>query len=169
VAILNPEHLFQQADKLASSHSAGPPRQADIRRAISAAYYGVFHATLAAAADQFVGKTKRTESRYGLVYRSVDHSALRVICEEVKKQTLRPKYMRYAPPNGFGPNIAAFAAAVIELQEKRHSADYDPLVRMRQSDAIAATKTARAALVRFSKASVNRRKAFLGLLLFPPR
>jgi hypothetical protein len=169
VAILNPEHLFQQADKLATSQSAGPPRQADIRRAISAEYYGVFHATLAAAADQFVGKTKRTTSRYGLVYRSVDHSALRVICEEVKKQTLRPKYIRHAPSNGFGANIVAFAAAVLELQEKRHGADYDPLVRMRQSDAIVATKTARAALIRFSKASANRRRAFLSLLLFPPR
>src|SRR5215216_7618181 len=45
VAILNPEHLFDQAEKLILSPPAGRPRQVDIRRAISAAYYGVFHAT----------------------------------------------------------------------------------------------------------------------------
>src|ERR1700751_1842071 len=89
VAILNPDHLFEQADKLISPPPAGPPRQVDIRRAISAAYYGVFHAVLAAAADQFVGVTKRSTSQYGLVYRSVDHLWLKKLCEEVKKPTLK--------------------------------------------------------------------------------
>src|SRR5262249_25719796 len=51
VAILDPEHLFDQADRLVAPPPAGPPRQADVRRAISAAYYAVFHGTLAAVAD----------------------------------------------------------------------------------------------------------------------
>src|SRR5947207_2881447 len=87
LTIVNPEHLFEQADKLSSSAS-GAPRQADLRRAISSAYYGIFHAVMTAAADQFVGVTKRSTSRYGLVYRSVDHAWLRTLCEEVKKPTM---------------------------------------------------------------------------------
>jgi hypothetical protein len=63
----------------------------------------------------------------------------------------------------------AFATAVVELQEKRQAADYDPLTRFRASDAIAAIRAARAALRRFETASAARRKAFLTLLLFPPR
>jgi uncharacterized protein (UPF0332 family) len=169
VAILNPNHLFEQAERLVSQQSAGPPRQVDIRRAISAAYYGVFHFTLAKAADQVVGATKRNTSPYGLVYRSVDHGALRTLCEEIKKSTLRPKYLRHAPSNGFGQNIRAFAAALLELQEKRHAADYDPLIRVKRSDAILAVRMARAALRRFDRANSRRRRAFLSLLLFPPR
>ncbi|MGC2778810.1 MAG: hypothetical protein WA418_24590 [Bradyrhizobium sp.] len=169
MAILNPEHLFEQAEKLVAPPSAGPPRQVDIRRAISSAYYGIFHAILTAAADQFVGVTKRSTSQYALVYRSVDHSGLRALCEEVKKPTLKPKYVPHAPANGFGPNIVAFASAFLELQEKRHAADYDPSIRMRSLDAILAIRTARAALQRFNKANAKRRKAFLSLLLFPPR
>lgn len=169
MAILNPEHLFEQAEKLIAPPPAGPPRQVDIRRAISAAYYAVFHAMLTAAADQFVGVTKRSTSQYGLVYRSVDHKWLRILCEEVKKPTLPSKYAPHAPPNGFGTNIADFAAAVLELQEKRHAADYDPLIRVKSLDAALAISTARAALERFKKASATRRKAFLSLLLFPPR
>src|SRR5918912_2888967 len=88
VAILSPDHLFEQAERLVEPPPAGPPRQVDIRRAISAAYYGVFHAVLAAAAHHFVGKTKRATSQYGLVYRSIEHKRLRELCEDLQKQTI---------------------------------------------------------------------------------
>lgn len=169
MAVLNPSHLIEQADRLIAPPPAGPPRQVDLRRAISSAYYGVFHATLAAAADQVVGVTKRTTSQYSLVYRSIDHRTLREICTEIKKQTLTARYARYEPSNGFGQNIRTFAAAVLELQEKRHAADYDPSIRVNSSDALLAVRTARTALNRFSRASAPRRKAFLSLLLFQPR
>lgn len=169
MAILNPEHLFEQADKLIGAPPAGPPRQVDVRRAISAAYYGVFHATLTAAADQFVGVTRRSTSQYALVYRSIDHKWLRNLCEEVKKPTLPSRFVPFAPPGGFGAHISAFAAATLELQEKRHSADYDPLIRVKTSDAQLAIQTARAALQRLNDAGSIEREAFLSLLLFSPR
>lgn len=168
MAILNPDHLFEQASKLISAQ-AGRPRQADIRRAISAAYYAIFHATITGAVDQFVGVTNRDRSRYGLVYRSVSHAWLRDLCKEVQKPALSNRFKPYAPSTGFGPNITTFAAAVVELQEKRHSADYDVMIRVNRSDAALAIATAQAALKRFSKASRTRRLAFLSLLLFPPR
>jgi hypothetical protein len=168
VALLNPNHLFEQANKLIAIQ-VGPPRQVDVRRAISVAYYATFHATITAAADQFIGVTNRDTSRYGLVYRSVSHAWLRDLCKEVQKPTLSNKFRPHAPISGFGPNITAFAAAVVDLQEKRHSADYDVMVRMNKSDAVLAISTAKAALRRFSKVSKARRLAFLSLLLFPPR
>jgi hypothetical protein len=168
VAVLNPNHLFEQANKLITIQ-AGPPRQVDVRRAISAAYYATFHAAITAAADQFIGVTNRDTSRYGLVYRSVTHAWLRDLCKEVQKSALSNKFRPHAPSSGFGPNITSFAAAVVELQEKRHSADYDVMIRMNKSDAVLAISTAKAALRRFSNASKTRRLAFLSLLLFPPR
>ena len=168
MAILSPDHLFEQADKLVGP-SAGRPRQVDIRRAISASYYAIFHAIITAAVDQFIGVTNRDQSRYGLVYRSVNHAWLRDLCKEVQKPTLSNKFKPYAPPQGFGPNITDFAAAVVELQERRHSADYDVMIRMNRSDAVVAIATARAALDRFDKASGEQRLAFLSLLLFQPR
>lgn len=169
MAVLNPDHLFDQAEKLVAPPPAGPPRQVDLRRAISAAYYAVFHFVLTAAADEFVGVTKKTTRRYTLVYRSIDHRALRDLCSEAKKPQLTAKYGKYAPSNGFGPNIQAFASAVLELQEKRHSADYDPSSRVKTSDVRLAIATARSAIRRFERASPGRRGAFLALLLFPPR
>jgi uncharacterized protein (UPF0332 family) len=169
LAVLNPDHLFDQAEKLTAPPPAGPPRQVDLRRAISAAYYGVFHYVVRAAADEVVGITQRASPRYTLVYRSADYRALRDLCTEAKKQQLSARYHRYAPQNGFGANVQAFATAVVELQEKRHSADYDPSVRVRTSDARLAIATARSAVRRFENAPATQRKSFLTLLLFPPR
>jgi uncharacterized protein (UPF0332 family) len=168
VAILNLDHLFEQAEKLITI-AAGPPRQVDIRRAISAAYYATFHATITAAADRFIGTTNRDTSRYGLVYRSVSHAWLRDLCKEAKKPIPSNKFGPYVPSNGFGANINAFATAVAELQEKRHAADYDPMICMNKSDAALAISTARAALGRLERASEPERLAFLSLLLFSPR
>ncbi len=88
---------------------------------------------------------------------------------EITKQNLTPKLARHAPPNGFGADVQEFAAAVLELQAKRHSADYDPSIGVKSSDALLAVRTARNALNRFDKASAPAREAFLGLLLFSPR
>jgi hypothetical protein len=172
MSVLNPDHLLDQADKLIAPPGGGAPRQADLRRAISNAYYAVFHAIVTEAADDFVGITHRQTPRYALLYRKIDHASLRRLCEDVVKTQLPAKYTGYEPTGGFGPDIVAVATAASDLQEKRHSADYDPLFRVRLSDAVAAVAavaTARTALVRLRSANRTRRKAFLSLVVFPPR
>ena len=163
MAIVNPDHLLNQARQLAAPPAAGPPRQADLRRAISAAYYALFHFILAEAGDLFVGKTKRATSNYALVYRRLDHATLKAICVEARKPMLPGKLARFGPPSGFSKNIEAFATVAIDLQEKRHRADYDPASRFKTSDALLAVMRS------FRRANPVRRATFLTLLLFPPR
>jgi uncharacterized protein (UPF0332 family) len=155
--------------RLAASRSSGPPRQVDLRRAISDAYYGIFHATLAAAADWFVGSSKRSTSPYVLVYRSVSHGAVRELCLEVMKPVPSRSLMRHLPRGGFGPDFKFYAEMLLELQEKRLSADYDPQKRYRRLDAVAAIGAAQQALTRFKNATEAEREAFLALLVFKPR
>lgn len=165
----SPQHFFQRAIRLAASPSSGPPRQVDLRRAISDAYYGIFHATLAAAADQFVGASKRATRQYALVYRSISHGAIRELCLDVKKQTLPRLLARHAPPAGFGANLLAYAEVLVDLQERRLSADYDPLMRYQRAHAFAAVGAAQNALTRFKNTTDAEREAFLALLVFKPR
>jgi hypothetical protein len=169
MATPDPEHLFKQAEKLVQPPPAGPPLQVDVRRAVSAAYYAVFHALLTAAADEFVGKTKHADAEYVLAYRSINHAALRKLCDGLKSASPPLRLAQHAPPNGFGADIQALAVAVIDLQEKRHSADYDPSMRVRTADALLAIRTGRRALARFDAAAPEVRKRFLALLLFSPR
>lgn len=169
MAILSPEHLLEQAVRLASPLATGAPRQADLRRAISSAYYALFHAIAAQAGDTFAGRTNRGKPNYSLVYRSVGHRSLRELCEDVQKRTLPQKYMPYVPSGGFGADLLAVAVAVVDLQEKRHSADYDPLFRVSASDATLAISTARAAVERLARAGRGVRRTFISLLVFSPR
>jgi len=165
----SPDHFFEQAERLVAPASPGAPRQVDLRRAISNAYYGVFHATLTSAANQFIGRSKQSTSQYSLLYRSIDHITLRNLCLELRNRKLSPKLGRYAPADGFGSDIRAFAAAVLDLQQSRHDADYDPSIRYQLSESVAAIRAARIALVSFEAATDIERETFLSLLVFKPR
>lgn len=169
MAALNPDHLFDQAERLIAPPPAGPPRQVDLRRAISSAYYGVFHFTLTALADQFVGRTLRGTPAYELVYRSIDHRAFKTLCLELQKTPPAARYQQFLPPDGIGADIQALATIAADLQERRHRADYNPTPRFKTADAQLAVTTARNAVDRFNRSSAARRTAFLTLLLCPPR
>lgn len=118
MAILNPDHLFDLAEKLIVASPAGAPRQVDLRRAISSAYYGVFHATLISAADHFVGATKRTTTEYALVYRSINHRSLRTLGLQVIKPTLPANFVPYGPRNAFWPRHKGFCGGSRRVARK---------------------------------------------------
>jgi uncharacterized protein (UPF0332 family) len=166
---LNPDHLFEQAQRLIIPPPHGPPRQVDVRRAISAAYYGMFHFVSTCLADEFVGSSLRQTGRYALVYRSIDHRALRDVCGKVANRVPPETYVTCIPKSGLEPGVRQFARVAVDLQKKRHQADYDPLGQYRTSDAAAAIDAARVAVQRFQVVSADQRKAFLTLLLCPPR
>ena len=165
MAILNPDHLIEQAVLLVAPRPKGSPRQVDLRRAISATYYAVFHMVLASLADEFVGGTLKKILRYALVYRSVSHKWLTDLCDELSKQTPKAKFQPYLPLGGFERDFKAFASSASELKERRHEADYDPLKRFKSADANLVIETGRSAIARYGKVSVKQRKAFLTMLL----
>ena len=100
--------LIEAAYDLA--RKGGRPREVALRRAVSSAYYAIFHALCRLCADELVGVTAPQEDRSS-IYRSVEHSSLRVAS-------------RNARVNATLQNILARAIA---LQDKRHLADYDPV------------------------------------------
>src|SRR5262245_51143228 len=119
MSVLDPDHLLDQAERLIASTGA-TARQVDLRRAISSAYYALFHAVATEAADDLMGRTHRQAPRYRIVYRSIEHKALLRLCGDIVKTTLPERYSGYEPSGGFGPDLQAFADAFVELQEKRH-------------------------------------------------
>lgn len=165
---INPDHLFEQADALISGRQ-GRPREADLRRAVSAAYYGMFHAISNAAAEYVVTRAEQGTVNYALVYRSVDHRRLSSLCKELQKRPLLSRFKSYEPPNGFSSQLRFLCSAVDELQNQRHAADYDPSTTMSKSGARLAINTARSAIAGFHNAPTDERTVFLLLVLFQPR
>lgn len=173
MAILNPSHLLEQAERLLQPRNSvlNPTliRQVDRRRAISAAYYAVFHAVLTELADTFVGQEQRKDIRYTLAYRHVDHRQLEFLSNQVIKQRPEKKYQPFFPDDGFDNAIRKFSTLIVELKGNRNSADYDPSQWVKIADARVAISQARSAIESLKTAPEEDRQAFLTLLAFPPR
>jgi hypothetical protein len=151
---LDPEELFQQADSLIRQRN---PSQANLRRAISAAYYGLFHTIALAAADMFIGQSNRSTDQYDSVYRSLEHSRLFQLCKN-EGQAKR-----------WGDDFHKFADAVVQLRQARENADYSSQVTEYPSNAAAKVAVAREAVIRFKAVAAADRLTFLTMLLFKPR
>ena len=90
------------------------PKQADLRRAISTAYYALFHAFARDAANLLVGGAgKELEAAWAQTYRALDHGAAKKACAQVRVPE-------------FPLPICAAAEVFVTLQQHRHDADYDP-------------------------------------------
>ena len=133
------------------------PRQADLKRAISAAYYALFHAMAKDAAELLVGvgPTKPGKA-WSQVYRSLEHTAAKTACKAVRNL-------------GFPQSINVCADAFVTLQQQRHEADYDPDCRVLRVDAIDAIELAEDAIRNLKTAPRRDRKAFAVLLLLRKR
>ena len=106
------EDLLELADHLAR-REAGKPRQISLRRAVSTAYYALFHALAALCADKLIGWSKPWEA-FTPIYRSLDHSVAKKLFEKGRSGRT------------FGPAVADIGRTFILLQQARHTADYDP-------------------------------------------
>lgn len=147
---MKPEDLIATAEKLAGGRRLGRRKQSDLRRAVSTAYYAMFHAMCRNAADQFIGATKagRPNRAWMQAYRAVDHGPAKKQCS---RQTILGE---------FPDAVQDFAATFVELQAERHRADYDPSANFTLSEARAFISRARRAIRELRGADARDRRAF---------
>jgi hypothetical protein len=74
-----PEDLLQQAYDLANKESTDP-KQASLRRAVSTAYYALFHLLVDEAVSKWAVERQRS-----ILARTFDHGKMKGICDEVLK------------------------------------------------------------------------------------
>ena len=144
---MDPEHLLQIATDLAEVNTRRP-RRADLCRAISTAYYALFHCLAQTCADTLAGPSRSTGSRpaWRQVYRALEHRQAKTRCEKV--------------PLRFPDEMRQFGRAFATLQSKRHFADYDPDRRFRKSEVIADIEHARTLIAHFLATPADDRRAF---------
>lgn len=95
-------------------------RQVDLRRSISTSYYALFHGLAELAAGRLVGSTSAAQksAAWSRVYRDLNHLTAKNACSRPELQ-------------GCSQELARFLMAFPTLQELRHQADYDPIVRFK--------------------------------------
>lgn len=116
---MEPFDLIRLAGQLASGavgSGVGRPRQVELRRAVSATYYALFHTLARCCADTLVGATRarRSQQAWRQTYRALEHGFARNQCAN------RLMLSR------FPPQIQDFGELFVNMQRLRHVADYDP-------------------------------------------
>ncbi|MGA2597155.1 MAG: hypothetical protein ABSH09_09220 [Bryobacteraceae bacterium] len=107
------DDLLEQAYHLLNK-DGNAPKQASLRRAVSTAYYALFHLLI----DEAVGKWSVEHQRNALA-RTFKHGGMAKVCDE----SVKSFYIARQPPH-LGP-LKDVAQIFSQLQEKRHTADYD--------------------------------------------
>lgn len=69
----------------------------------------------------------------------------------------------------FPKEVQSFASMFAELQEKRHSADYDPFVQFTKSDISTDIAAVEDTITGFKSVPTKHRRAFCAYILFKDR
>jgi uncharacterized protein (UPF0332 family) len=107
------DDLLEQAEHLVNKDGANP-RQASLRRAVSTAYYALFHLLI----DEAVGNWGIARHQ-AILARTFEHGRMNKICEEQVKNF----YIAKQPTAGL--QLKDVARSFSDLQQWRHTADYD--------------------------------------------
>jgi len=142
--MINSDHLLDLAGMEARPSGEGAPRQAYLRRAVSTAYYEVFHAPLWTIATEFVGAA-HWKTRV-IFYRSVEHGKVRDRCKRLAHDPLPNDERLSLGLDRFPEGLRLFAAEFVSLQELRHEADCDPDTKFSVQEAQDAVDAARQAV-----------------------
>ena len=113
---MQPLDFITTARRLATGSRRGRPLETDLRRAISTAYYALFHCLANCCADTIVGSSGSNRSRpaWNQAYRALEHGLTRRRCENRGMMARFPR------------DVQDFARLFVLMQKMRHAADYDP-------------------------------------------
>ena len=142
--------LLEQADHLAHRERKRP-KQASLRRAISAAYYSLFHLLLEEAAKRLVSDTDLR----CLVSRAFSHGEMAKAAKSFASGGSLPAHVTAAFAGTVPVEIREIAKAFVDLQQARHDADYNLLKSFSRQDALDRVTTARGAFAAWNTVKVR--------------
>ena len=128
----------------------GRPRQAELRRAISAAYYALFHALALCGANALAGSSAANRGRppWQQAYRALEHGHARNQCDDI------------AVMNGFPAEIREFGRRFVSMQRQRQLADYSPSETYSRAWVMQLIDETETVIAAFETASSGDRRAF---------
>jgi uncharacterized protein (UPF0332 family) len=141
------EDLLTQADHLAAYEGLNPS-QASLRRAVSTAYYALFHLLVEAAALRWSGSP---EAQTGM-QRGFQHGAMKSVSKQFTNESWLDWHgIRQSVPLA----IRQVASAFVDLQQDRHTADYDNHEPWTAMDVREILETARSAFRQWQSISTD--------------
>jgi len=141
-----------------ASGSDGREEPVRLRKAVSAAYYAMFHALAQNNADRLVGdsETDRETGAWHRTYRALEH---RTAYRQLSESRL----------GNFSDQVKRFGNAFRDLQYNRHQADYDPQLHFSPAGVLNLIAEAESAIRGFLTATAAERRELAAHVLFPTR
>jgi len=140
------------------------PKQASLRRAVSTAYYALFHLLLAEATRVLVSGSSLAPLR-PVVARTFGHRPMNDACRSFAASNL-PAPLGAIVPMPLPAELIETAQAFLDLQEARHQADYDLADRYLREETLAVVGQAERAFTAWQHVRATRQaKVFLVALL----
>ena len=159
---ISPDEMLLTARQLVDN---AIPSQADLRRAVSTAYYFMFHKLLKTATERFIGS--RLNSAYEEFYRSFSHQQMKQVCEDITAAQVKQPLAARLGFNAPTENVQDFGRGFIELQQNRHEADYNPRKLHNFQDSSSLVQLAEDAMAAFFRIPVQEQNAILICMLHP--
>jgi len=127
-----PNDLLEQARHLANREPKRP-KQASLRRAVSTAYYAIFHLLSIETAKNWKRPAERST-----VARMLDHGPMVRVCT-AKRDELN-EYFKTRPPAGHHLDVFKHLHAItntfVEMLQHRHTADYNTAIKWSRTDVL---------------------------------
>ncbi len=137
------DDLLEQARHLASREPRRP-RQASLRRAVSSAYYALFHLLAAEGARRF--SPSRPPGLKTRVQRAFAHRSMQEVCRQFAAGSPSAATAQFLT-GPLAPQLRQVAGAFAELQDARHEADYDLATAFARIDVLQKVDVAEQAFV----------------------
>lgn len=161
---IRPRWLLRLAHELVPDQAGqGQPRNTDLRRAVSTAYYALFHAITRAAAEHALPGA--SEPELNAFTRHFGHSAIKQVCGWITggppPEAIAPTVDRLRADAG----ISAVAATFIALHQAREDADYNHDADITRPTTLGLIQRSENAVgIVEADAGSNEFRSFLGLL-----
>lgn len=142
------------------------PKQASLRRAVSAGYYALFHFLIDKATRLVIsGAGADRQSLRGILSRAFNHGQMRKVSESFGGNRSNPWKDVFAGP--VPSDLRTIASSFVDLQQARHEADYDLTRDLTRAEVLALITQAQQAVQLWPNvANQSHSRAFLlGLLV----
>jgi uncharacterized protein (UPF0332 family) len=151
---VNPSDLINHAFVLLREDAS----QVDLRRAVSAAYYAIFHAFCTMVADEYVGEGSRMDFEYERCYRALDHSRVKKLHDAYKQS------------KGADAGIESLCNMAKVMQTERHLADYHPNYEINYEKALTLLVDTMLSFTELNKnLTTDQKRRLSALLMFQER
>jgi hypothetical protein len=140
--------LLAQAEQLARLDHRRP-QQANLRRSVSAPYYGLFHFLVEQASRQLLGGSGANRRERMVLSRASKHATMANACKAFGGNAMPKEIAVRLGPMQSSSGVSLLAKVFVMAQEKRHLADYDGLAHFARYDCLYVIAEVRAAIDRW--------------------